>query len=791
MLTAMLVLGAGVLAARVPGAAAESVVYTAQITVPAPPASNFSGASGGGDGWGLAFTSTQVFNVFHHDSVMSVNCHNQSDATACWTGFKTVVDASNGNFATAYAPGLFVDQATGKLYVPGVRASDSTGGVVCIDTTLPAAATGAQLFCGFTALGAAGDSVGGGSDGLSAPVIVGSKWYIFNGVPGAATGTKDGLLCFDLDAKAPCAAQPFTLDRGGVDVSGLTYPIGQVGTRVFIQIKGSSAAKLACFDTATNAACGGAWPVTVTGAAGAPFPLLDTSGNPIGVCAPAGSVACFSLTGAVAALPPGLGVAIGSTTPYNGPSVKIGPRVYVPEGDFNSSAGGVGCYDFAQQAGCASFPKTFTNLRYLYSVNPDPARPSCIWVNADNGTAQIQNFDAFTGGPCGQGAIRILTSSIVVPNNACIPASYTSLQVLSPARSTYGAGTIAFQDASGNALPGTPDRPLDAHGLTDLSGLNLSTTNGLPQFLLTLPNPSVAITEVQIELKWTGMYATECLGSRVTAPAPGTTQPYGLIAGDGGVFAPGGVGFVGAATLRPGDGYRRSPDGRIQAPSGPIDSPIAGFAYTPDRLGYWLAQANGHIIRVGNATDLGDLSKVGLAAPIVGVAATPTGEGLYLTARDGGVFALGKAAFFGSIPSVGAGPVNDVVGIAATPAGDGYYLVRSSGGVYAFGAAQFAGRPSGLDKPISGIAAGPSGGYILVGRDGGIFNYGGPPFRGSLPGLGIHGLVAPVVGIAADPDGSGYWLAGADGGVFAFDALYSGSVAGLLLNGPIVGIQAI
>ncbi len=38
---------------------------------------------------------------------------------------------------------------------------------------------------------------------------------------------------------------------------------------------------------------------------------------------------------------------------------------------------------------------------------------------------------------------------------------------------------------------------------------------------------------------------------------------------------------------------------------------------------------------------------------------------------------------------------------------------------------------------------------------------------------------APVVGIAATPDGKGYWRVGADGGVFGFgDAVFFGSAGG-------------
>jgi hypothetical protein len=45
------------------------------------------------------------------------------------------------------------------------------------------------------------------------------------------------------------------------------------------------------------------------------------------------------------------------------------------------------------------------------------------------------------------------------------------------------------------------------------------------------------------------------------------------------------------------------------------------------------------------------------------------------------------------------------------------------------------------------------------------------------------------VGIAATPDGRGYWEVAADGGVFSFgDAPFLGSMGGTRLNAPIVGI---
>jgi hypothetical protein len=89
-------------------------------------------------------------------------------------------------------------------------------------------------------------------------------------------------------------------------------------------------------------------------------------------------------------------------------------------------------------------------------------------------------------------------------------------------------------------------------------------------------------------------------------------------------------------------------------------------------------------------------------------------------------------------------------------------------------------------------------GYWLAGADGGVFSYGSAPFVGSAAGLHLN---RPIVAAAATPDHRGYWLVAADGGVFAFgDARYAGSVPGLglapagtpgpapHLSSPIVGV---
>jgi hypothetical protein len=51
-------------------------------------------------------------------------------------------------------------------------------------------------------------------------------------------------------------------------------------------------------------------------------------------------------------------------------------------------------------------------------------------------------------------------------------------------------------------------------------------------------------------------------------------------------------------------------------------------------------------------------------------------------------------------------------------------------------------------------------------------------------------LNKPIVGMASDANGKGYWLVASDGGVFSFDARYHGSTGSLKLTMPIVAMAA-
>ncbi len=121
--------------------------------------------------------------------------------------------------------------------------------------------------------------------------------------------------------------------------------------------------------------------------------------------------------------------------------------------------------------------------------------------------------------------------------------------------------------------------------------------------------------------------------------------------------------------------------------------------------------------------------------------------------------------------------------------------VYQGGGVIGFGDAQSinATPSSALSSVMVAMTPDPAAtqaaqGYWLASADGGVFAEGSAHFFGSLGSLRLQG---PIVSMAATPDGNGYWLAAMDGGVFAFgDAAFYGSMGGVRLNQPIVGMAA-
>ncbi len=133
----------------------------------------------------------------------------------------------------------------------------------------------------------------------------------------------------------------------------------------------------------------------------------------------------------------------------------------------------------------------------------------------------------------------------------------------------------------------------------------------------------------------------------------------------------------------------------------------------------------------------------------------------------------------------GNGEVWDAIGVGVPVQEHSMSYLRT---IYSYdGAMRFWSLSPNLPAPVVGMAANLAGnGYWLADASGQVSTHGAVASLGSLAG---RPLAAPVAHIVATPDGKGYWLVARDGGVFAFgDATFYGSMGGQPLVAPVVGL---
>ncbi len=198
--------------------------------------------------------------------------------------------------------------------------------------------------------------------------------------------------------------------------------------------------------------------------------------------------------------------------------------------------------------------------------------------------------------------------------------------------------------------------------------------------------------------------------------------------------------------------------------------------------GYWMVGAGGTVYPFGTVPGLGSVKVFGAAD----IEASPSGYGYWIVDVLGHVYAFGDAKNYGGAGTLQ--PNELVTSISRTRDGNGYWLFTSRGRVIARGNAQNYGdmHKVRLNGPVLDSVATPSGhGYYMVASDGGVFAFGDARFYGSM---GAARLPAPVRTLTPDPDGAGYWLAGTNGSVYAFRAAFHGSMGGVRLNKPVVGM---
>ncbi len=538
-ITGAALLTVGLIFAMVPLAVAATsslqdgarVNYSQTAVISAAPASTFQGGSGG-DGWAIAPTGTNIYNVYHHASKVEVDCHVRVSGSECVGYPATVTPTNSHTLWTSMMPSMYLDPSTNKLYTYAYDANTSESGVVCANLATPSAP-----FCGFTPLVAAGSTTrrsGPSEPYISNGVVRGGNFYAFNGQSGAPSGDGDTLMCFNIATEAACPDQPFHFDLGVTSVSttdNAMAAINIVGGNIFVRLLGTASAtgseSLACFNAVAKSQCVGAWPAVIAPSlatkATAIMPLGDGSGALTGVCLPLSdsSISCWGFGGAAVTTPANMASALTFTGPsdYVGQPVLRGTKLFnATSSTSNYSANSIGCYDFDTSASCTNYPYSPTGQSLLYTVNADPTDQNCLWLNADGGASQLQNFNILTRAACGAGQFPSLKkAAAIVFGDACEAGGYTSVEVTSPAASAYSNGVVTILDRNDNSI-GTAAL---IHGSANISNLALETKD-FQSFNVNLPGHNS--DRMTVVLNWWGNYHSTCVsGGQVAYAIPTTT----------------------------------------------------------------------------------------------------------------------------------------------------------------------------------------------------------------------------------------------------------------------------
>lgn len=200
-------------------------------------------------------------------------------------------------------------------------------------------------------------------------------------------------------------------------------------------------------------------------------------------------------------------------------------------------------------------------------------------------------------------------------------------------------------------------------------------------------------------------------------------------------------------------------------------------------VSYTVAQSDlGHTIRVLETASNGAATSVPATSRATAAVLSPTPL-YWLYTASGNVYPSLGTAWYGS-PSASRYHGSSVTGMAASSDGGGYWLLTTAGGVFAYGDARRLPGPR-LSAPVRGIVTAPRGGYWLYSAFGNVYPARGTAWYGSPATRGFRG--ATITGMAATPDGRGYWLVTNTGRVYAFgdarrlSVRYGGrSVAGIV-----------
>lgn len=498
-------------------------------TVSSIPSSTFA-ASSGGDGWGVELYENYVLNIYHHTTVIYLECKLKDTGASCapGNGIYNITSPNGGQYFAAQRSDLAVDPANGVAYVMTAQTNLAAGGTryqpgaLCID--LKPLPSGAPTWCGFTPV----SNVNGSSnwDDWSDLTKVGTRYYSL------ITPNNPQLICFDSSTGAACPNTPISIPTASMELRTKVY-----GNQLFIKTNTKTYCVLAS-DPATT--CEG-WTGGKSHASDTASDIAlhaDTNRDIDGLCIRNG---CWDLAGnaqSAWANPFSSGVWPTSYHKVNRGVTTLG-RYYSPKwSDLN-----VYCFDFVTGALCkdAGGVNAFAGLTTSnwYMAEVDPENPACLWVNSDG--RKIANFDAWTGAAgCSSNPVITLQPTQFAPRYSCSTTNgidqWSSLQIANLVGSdgtTASAGTaesivLTVRDGQGYTVPGWSAKPVVAGVPLDMTGLNSLVSGSRPTFSFAFQNVSGHISAATISLEYMGKGPEICSEVTIATPGEGLTTEVSI-----------------------------------------------------------------------------------------------------------------------------------------------------------------------------------------------------------------------------------------------------------------------
>lgn len=429
---------------------------------------NFQGSSGG-DGFDLTFGGDYVFNVFHHDGQVRVDCHLKASGDACFGGINAFSGYGTGNASSSYWDG-----ARSHLWVVSTRWSDYQGGFTCVDYSK----AGTPTLCEtpFVALGHVDDS-----QALGISTRVGDKAYVVN-------GSNFSLMCLNIKTGAACDNNGFSLpSENGTNPD--IYRFGRAASAGDGKVYWSTYNKMGCYNPATNELCGPAIDISASIGQYPLFPVRNVNGALLGMCTFV-TKQCINGSGAVVdVITPAMSSwmsahPIGWVMELNvGQWAEQGNRIYMNDGFRDGFSGDVSCFNYTTGAECAGFAGTDVGTR-IYSIIADPAVPNCLWTNGDAG--QITTFNGKTGvlGCTMEFPIVEMPYSAIAPRMACDETgrllTWGSMKFNSPSGISISQLKVSIFDTNGNPIEGWTDVTPNAQGVIDMRTLSVAVSGTKP-----------------------------------------------------------------------------------------------------------------------------------------------------------------------------------------------------------------------------------------------------------------------------------------------------------------------